>query len=91
MLAGTSNQSDYLSHFIANHMFLRLSLAGSRRVVLDHVEFCRQHLPSWNPLSVIGQHTQQAGATPAEAMGSAMNRVSESLSACCPPWVSGSR
>jgi methylmalonyl-CoA mutase N-terminal domain/subunit len=68
-IAGTSNQSDYISHFVANHMFYRLSLAGSRRVLLDHIEFCLQQLPSWNPLSVVGQHMQQAGATPAEAMG----------------------
>ncbi len=32
-ISGTSNQSDYISHFIANHMFYRLSLPGSRRVL----------------------------------------------------------
>ena len=68
-ITGTSNQSDYISHFIANHMFLRLSLTGGRRVLVDHIEFCRDHLPGWNPLSVVGQHMQQGGATPAEAMG----------------------
>lgn len=68
-LSGTSNQSDYLSHFAANHMFLRLSLHGSRRVLVDQIDFCLRHLPRWNPLSVVGQHMQQAGATPAEAMG----------------------
>jgi methylmalonyl-CoA mutase N-terminal domain/subunit len=68
-ITGTSNQSDYISHFVANHMFYRLSLAGSRRVLVDHVEFCDQHVPHWNSLSVVGQHMQQAGATPAEAMG----------------------
>jgi methylmalonyl-CoA mutase, N-terminal domain len=68
-ISGTSNQSDYLSHFIANHMFYRLSLPGSRRVLLDHIDFCRQHVPNWNPVSVVGQHMQQAGATPAETMG----------------------
>jgi len=31
-LTGTSNQSDYLSHFVANHMFFRLALPGARRV-----------------------------------------------------------
>ncbi|MCK5326388.1 MAG: methylmalonyl-CoA mutase, partial [Woeseiaceae bacterium] len=40
-ISGTSNQSDYLSHFVANHMFYRLSLPGSRRVLLDHIEFCQ--------------------------------------------------
>jgi len=67
-ISGTSNQSDYISHFVANHMFYRLSLPGSRRVLLDHIEFCREQVPNWNPLSVVGQHMQQAGATPAEAM-----------------------
>ena len=68
-ISGTSNQSDYLSHFIANHMFYRLSLTGSRRVLLDHIEFSLKHTPNWNPVSVVGQHMQQAGATPAETVG----------------------
>lgn len=68
-ISGTSNQSDYISHFVANHMFYRLSLTGARRVLLDTIEFLAEHVPNWNPLSVVGQHMQQAGATPAEAMG----------------------
>lgn len=67
-ITGTSNQSDYLSHFVANHMFYRLSLPGSRRVLMDHIAYCNQFVPKWNPMSVVGQHMQQAGATPAEAM-----------------------
>jgi len=67
-ITGTSNQSDYLSHYVANHMFLRLTLDGSRRLLLDHIEFMNRMVPRWNPLSVVGQHMQQAGATPAEAM-----------------------
>jgi methylmalonyl-CoA mutase N-terminal domain/subunit len=68
-ITGTSNQSDYLSHCMANHMFFRLALPGARRVLTDHIQFANESLPGWNPLSVVGQHTQQAGATPAEAMG----------------------
>ncbi len=68
-ITGTSNQSDYLSHCVANHMFFRLALSGARRVLTDHIQFANESLPGWNPLSVVGQHTQQAGATPAEAMG----------------------
>ena len=67
-LSGTSNQSDYLSHYVANHMFFRIALPGARRILGDHIEFCSRELPKWNPLSVVGQHMQQAGATPAEAM-----------------------
>ncbi|MBM09846.1 MAG: methylmalonyl-CoA mutase [Magnetovibrio sp.] len=68
-ITGTSNQSDYISHFVANHMFYRLSQPGSRRLLVDHIAYCLKHVPYWNPLSVVGQHMQQAGATPAETMG----------------------
>lgn len=72
-VSGTSNQSDYISHFVANHMFFRIALSGSRRVFADHVAFASRELPHWNPVSVVGQHMQQAGATPAEAMGFALS------------------
>lgn len=68
-ITGTSNQSDYISHFVANHMFFRLALPGARRVLVDHIAFTQDQVPNWNSLSVVGQHMQQAGATPAEAMG----------------------
>ena len=68
-VTGTSNQSDYLSHCVANHMFFRLSLPGARRILTDHIAFCNERVPNWNAISVVGQHMQQAGATPAEAMG----------------------
>ena len=67
-ITGTSNQSDCISHFVANHMFFRLSLQGARRVIVDHIKFCNQQVPNWNALSIVGQHMQQAGATAAEAM-----------------------
>ncbi len=67
-ITGTSNQSDCISHFVANHMFFRIALQGARRIVVDHIAFCNEQVPGWNPLSIVGQHMQQAGATPAEAM-----------------------
>jgi methylmalonyl-CoA mutase N-terminal domain/subunit len=68
-ITGTSNQSDYISHYVANHMFYRLSQPGARRMLVDHVAYCRERVPNWNPVSIVGQHMQQAGATPAETMG----------------------
>lgn len=73
MLSGTTNQSDYLSHFAALHMFYRLALPGQKRVLLDHIDWMNQNVPKWNPISIVGQHTQQAGATPAESMGFAIS------------------
>ena len=81
-ITGTSNQSDYLSHFVANHMFYRLSLAGARRVLMDHIAWCRRHVPRWNPMSVVGQHMQQAGATPAEAMAFTLSSAVQNAEDC---------
>jgi len=67
-LSGTSNQSDCISHFVANHMFMRLPPRGALRVLTDHVAFMAEHAPRWNPISVVGQHMQQGGATPAQAL-----------------------
>jgi methylmalonyl-CoA mutase N-terminal domain/subunit len=81
-ISGTSNQSDYLSHYIANHMFFRLALPGARRVLLDHIAFAREQVPQWNSLSIVGQHMQQAGATPAEAMGLTLSSAIQYANDC---------
>jgi methylmalonyl-CoA mutase N-terminal domain/subunit len=81
-ISGTSNQSDYLSHFIANHMFFRLALPGARRVLADHIAFALEKVPKWNPLSIVGQHMQQGGATPAEAMGLTLSSAIQYANDC---------
>ena len=81
-VTGTSNQSDYLSHCVANHMFYRIALPGSRRVLVDHIDFAARHLPGWNPVSVVGQHMQQAGATPAQAMALTLSTAVQYANDC---------
>ncbi|MEP6656621.1 MAG: acyl-CoA mutase large subunit family protein [Betaproteobacteria bacterium] len=81
-ISGTSNQSDYISHYVANHMFFRIALPGARRILGDHIEFCNRHLPRWNPMSVVGQHMQQSGATPAAAMAFALCTALQTADDC---------
>jgi methylmalonyl-CoA mutase, N-terminal domain len=81
-ISGTSNQSDCISHYVANHMFFRLALPGARRILVDHIAWCNEHVPRWNPLSVVGQHMQQAGATPAEAMAFALSSAIQYADDC---------
>jgi methylmalonyl-CoA mutase N-terminal domain/subunit len=81
-VSGTSNQSDYLSHYVANHMFFRIALPGARRILADHIEFCNRHVPKWNPMSVVGQHMQQGGATPAEAMAFTLSTAIQNADDC---------
>jgi methylmalonyl-CoA mutase N-terminal domain/subunit len=81
-IAGTSNQSDYLSHYVANHMFFRIALPGARRILADHIDYCNRLVPKWNPMSVVGQHMQQAGATPAEAMAFTLSTAVQNARDC---------
>jgi methylmalonyl-CoA mutase, N-terminal domain len=81
-VSGTSNQSDYLSHYVANHMFFRLALPGARRILGDHIEFCNRFVPRWNPMSVVGQHMQQAGANPAEAVAFTLSTAIQNAQDC---------
>jgi len=82
LLSGTSNQSDYLSHYVANHMFFRIALPGARRILGDHIDFCNRFLPRWNPMSVVGQHMQQAGANPAEAVAFTLSTAIQNAQDC---------
>jgi methylmalonyl-CoA mutase N-terminal domain/subunit len=82
LVSGTSNQSDYLSHYVANHMFFRLALPGARRILADHIDFCTRRLPKWNPMSVVGQHMQQAGANPAEAVAFTLSTAIQNAQDC---------
>jgi methylmalonyl-CoA mutase N-terminal domain/subunit len=81
-VSGTSNQSDYLSHYVANHMFFRIALPGARRILGDHIAFCNEHVPRWNPMSVVGQHMQQAGATPAQAVAFTLSTAIQNAQDC---------
>src|SRR5512140_226252 len=81
-ISGTSNQSDYLSHYVANHMFFRIALPGARRILADHIAFCNQHVPRWKPMTVVGQHMQQAGANPAEAVAFTLSTAIQNAQDC---------
>jgi methylmalonyl-CoA mutase N-terminal domain/subunit len=81
-VSGTSNQSDYLSHYVANHMFFRIALPGARRILADHIDYCNRFVPKWNPMSVVGQHMQQGGATPAEAMAFTLSSAIQNAEDC---------
>ncbi len=82
LVSGTSNQSDYLSHYVANHMFFRIALPGARRILGDHIDFCNRFVPRWNPMSVVGQHMQQAGDNPAEAVAFTLSTAIQNAEDC---------
>jgi methylmalonyl-CoA mutase N-terminal domain/subunit len=42
---------------------------GSMKLCVDVIEFCAQHLPRFNPVSVVGYHYREAGCTAAQEVG----------------------
>jgi methylmalonyl-CoA mutase N-terminal domain/subunit len=60
-LRGTT-QNDILKEFHAQNEFV-FPTEPSVRLVCDAIEFCAQHVPQWNPVSISGYHIREAGST----------------------------
>jgi methylmalonyl-CoA mutase, N-terminal domain len=71
-LMGTTNQSDFFSHYVGCNMYFRLTLEGHLRTFIDHVKFCTHNVPNWHPVSIIGHHFQDSGGTPVQALAFAL-------------------
>ena len=46
--------------------------APSRRLIVDMVAYCAEHLPLWNPVNICSYHLQEAGATPMQEIAFAL-------------------
>ncbi|MGC4029182.1 MAG: methylmalonyl-CoA mutase [Steroidobacteraceae bacterium] len=62
-LSGTI-QNDILKEFMVRNTYI-YPPAPSMRIVGDVIEYCAQHLPRFNPISISGYHMQEAGANQA--------------------------
>jgi methylmalonyl-CoA mutase N-terminal domain/subunit len=60
-LRGTT-QNDILKEFHAQNEFV-FPPEPSVRLVCDAIEFCAEHVPQWNPVSISGYHIREAGST----------------------------
>ena len=55
-------QNDILKEFHAQNEFV-FPPTPSVKLVIDTIEYCTQHMPQWNTVSVSGYHIREAGAT----------------------------
>jgi methylmalonyl-CoA mutase N-terminal domain/subunit len=55
-------QNDILKEFHAQNEFV-FPPEPSVRLVADAIEFCTQHVPLWNTVSISGYHIREAGST----------------------------
>jgi methylmalonyl-CoA mutase N-terminal domain/subunit len=60
-LAGTI-QNDILKEYAARGTYI-YPPKHSMRIITDIFEYCGQHLPKWNSISISGYHIREAGST----------------------------
>jgi methylmalonyl-CoA mutase N-terminal domain/subunit len=65
-LSGTL-QNDILKEFLARKTFI-YPPGPSVRIACDVVEFCSQHMPRFNPISITGYHAREAGCSAIEEL-----------------------
>ncbi len=80
-LAGTI-QNDALKEFHAQNEIV-FPAEPSVKLVVDLIEFCTEHVPKWNTVSVSGYHIREAGSTAAQelafTLADGMHYVEQSL------------
>ncbi len=60
-------QNDILKEYIAQKEYL-FPPRPSVRIITDMIEWCTEHAPQWNPVSISGYHIREAGSTAAQEL-----------------------
>jgi (2R)-ethylmalonyl-CoA mutase len=65
-LRGTT-QNDIVKEYLSRgtHIF---PPEPSKRLTVDMIAYCSEHIPKWNPVNVCSYHLQEAGATPVQEL-----------------------
>ncbi len=65
---GGTTQNDILKEYIARGTYI-FPPRPSFRLITDVFEWCSEHLPQWNTVSISGYHMREAGCTAAQEVG----------------------
>ncbi len=60
-------QNDILKEYIAQKEWI-YPPRPSMRIIVDMIEFCTEHVPQWNTISISGYHIREAGSTAAQEL-----------------------
>jgi methylmalonyl-CoA mutase N-terminal domain/subunit len=60
-------QNDILKEYIAQKEFI-YNPEPSTRIIVDMIEYCKDNVPQFNPVSVSGYHIREAGSTAAQEL-----------------------
>jgi methylmalonyl-CoA mutase N-terminal domain/subunit len=77
-LAGTS-QADFFLTYLGCITKQQVPTAAGLRMNVDTIEFCRQHLPHWTPVSIAGYNGADSGLNGYQELGAVMANAVEYL------------
>ena len=81
-------QNDILKEYIAQKEWI-YPIQPAMKLVIDTFEFCTEHVPRYNPISVSGYHIREAGATAVQELAFTLRDGIEYVSgASTPVWMS---
>ncbi|MEM7641885.1 MAG: methylmalonyl-CoA mutase family protein [Pseudomonadota bacterium] len=64
-------QNDLVKEYLSRGTYV-LPPRPSMKIIADVAEYCRTHIPKWNPMNVCSYHLQEAGATPQQELAFAL-------------------
>ncbi|HUL04442.1 MAG TPA: methylmalonyl-CoA mutase family protein [Gemmatimonadales bacterium] len=60
-------QNDILKEYMAQHAWV-FPVEPALKIIVDMFEWCAEHAPQWNTISISGYHIREAGATAAQEL-----------------------
>jgi len=60
-------QNDILKEYMAQHAWV-YPVEPALKIIVDMFEWCAEHAPLWNTISISGYHIREAGATAAQEL-----------------------
>ncbi len=60
-------QNDILKEYMAQHAWV-YPVEPALKLIVDLFQWCSEHTPKWNPISISGYHIREAGATAVQEM-----------------------
>jgi len=60
-------QNDMLKEYMAQHAWV-FPVEPALKIIVDMFEWCAEHTPLWNTISISGYHIREAGATAAQEL-----------------------
>ncbi len=78
-LRGTT-QNDIVKEYLSRGTYI-FPPEASRRLIVDMIAYCSEHIPHWNPINICSYHLQEAGATPVQEIAYSLANAIDVLDA----------